>query len=117
MNDGEKMSKSLGNVIDPVQLVERFGADPVRYFMMNDVAFGGDGDFSDRKLADSVNSHLANALGNLAYRTLSFAYKHCDGAVPAPGDLTEADMLRESAALLAGARQDLDEVAMHRYTQ
>jgi methionyl-tRNA synthetase len=83
MNDGQKMSKSIGNVIDPFVLVDRYGSDAVRYFLMNEVAFGSDGDFSDRKLIDCVNAKLANELGNLAYRTLSFTYKHCDEAVPA----------------------------------
>jgi hypothetical protein len=83
MNDGQKMSKSIGNVVDPFVLVHKYGSDAVRYFLMNEVAFGSDGDFSDRKLIDCFNAKLANELGNLAYRTLSFTYKQCDAAVPA----------------------------------
>lgn len=119
MNNGEKMSKSIGNVIDPVALVEKYGTDNVRYFMINEVAFGGDGDFSDRKLVECVNSKLANDLGNLAYRTLSFAYKNCDAQVPTPGELTDADreVLEAADALLPQCRELVDSLALHRFTQ
>lgn len=119
MNDGEKMSKSLGNVIDPVALVHKYGTDQVRYFMINEVAFGGDGDFSDRKLIECVNSKLANDLGNLAYRTLSFAYKNCNGCVPTAGELTEEDqeLLAAAEGLLPHCRELVDTLALHRFTQ
>ena len=69
--DGQKMSKSLGNVIEPTGLVERYGCDQVRYFMINEVPFGSDGDFSHAKMADCINAKLSNDLGNLAYRCRS----------------------------------------------
>jgi len=119
MNDGQKMSKSIGNVIDPFLLVDKYGSDAVRYFMMNEVSFGSDGDFAERKLIDCFNSKLANELGNLAYRTLSFTHKQCEAAVPARGALSVEDeaMLAECAALLPTLRGHVDGLALHRYTQ
>jgi len=119
MSDGQKMSKSLGNVIDPFDLIERYGTDPVRYFLVDEVAFGGDGDFSHPKLVQSVNSKLANELGNLAYRSISFAYKQCGQTVPTPGALTAEDEAMLSTALdtLPILRGHVDSLALHRYTQ
>ena len=81
-NEGQKISKSLGNVIDPLQIVDEYGLDPVRYFLLREVPFGNDGDFSHRAMVGRVNNDLANDLGNLAQRTLSMIAKNCDGAVP-----------------------------------
>jgi methionyl-tRNA synthetase len=81
-NNGQKISKSLGNTIDPVALVEEFGLDQVRYFLMREVIFGNDGNFSREQLIMRINSELANKIGNLVQRTLSFAFKEC-GGVPA----------------------------------
>jgi len=119
MNNGEKMSKSLGNVIDPVKLVETYGADQVRYFMISDVAFGSDGDFSDRRLIETVNAKLANELGNLAYRTTSFSHKHCDCSIPIPAELNADDraLLDSASALLTLLREHIDKLQLHRYTQ
>uniref|UniRef100_A0A7S2LM79 methionine--tRNA ligase n=1 Tax=Leptocylindrus danicus TaxID=163516 RepID=A0A7S2LM79_9STRA len=104
--DGEKISKSLGNVIDPVELVEKYGVDQTRFFLMSEVTFGSDGDFSDEKMVQKVNSNLANELGNLAQRTLSMVFKNCGKAVPAEiGSYTAED-----EALLAKAKE-LREVA------
>ncbi len=96
--DGEKMSKSLGNAIDVVKLVETYGLDPVRYFLLREVPFGNDGDYSDAALVRRMNVELANDLGNLAQRTLSQVAKNCGGAVPRSGLATPED-----AALLADA--------------
>jgi len=117
--DGQKMSKSVGNVIDPYALVDRYGCDQVRYFMVNEVPFGSDGDFSHAKMADCINAKLSNDLGNLAYRTLSFAHKHCDGLVPTPAALTDADdeMLGAASALLPSLRGLADDLLLHRMTQ
>ena len=73
-----------------------------RYFMVNEVAFGGDGDFSDTSLVNCINAKLSNERGNLMFRTLSFAYKHCGGLTPGPASLTEADeeMLQSARELL-----------------
>lgn len=81
-NEGEKISKSLGNVIDPKQLVDEFGLDQVRYFLMREVNFGNDGNFSRDNLVSRTNSELANKIGNLMQRTCSFAFKSCGRIVP-----------------------------------
>lgn len=81
-NEGQKISKSLGNVIDPVALVEQYGLDPVRYFMLREVPFGNDGNFSKESLVQRINSDLANTIGNLVQRTLSMIQKNCSGRVP-----------------------------------
>ncbi len=96
--DGEKMSKSIGNVVDPRALAAEFGVDAVRYFLLREVPFGGDGDFSRRALISRLNVELANDLGNLAQRTLSQVARNCDGRLPHRGPVTEED-----AALLAQA--------------
>ena len=80
--EGEKMSKSLGNVIAPKDLVDEFGIDQTRYFLMREVPFGNDGNFSREAMRQRVNSELANNIGNLAQRTLSMINKNCDGKVP-----------------------------------
>jgi methionyl-tRNA synthetase len=95
LNRGEKMSKSLGNVADPLELAERFGVDQLRYFLLAEVTFGNDGSYSAEAIVQKANSDLANSFGNLAQRTLSFIAKNLDGRLPA-GDPAEVD-----AALLA----------------
>ena len=89
--EGQKISKSLGNAIDPVSLVEEFGLDPVRYFLLREVPFGQDGDFSRAALVGRNNGELANALGNLANRTLSLIQKNCEAKLPAPAMRQPAD--------------------------
>ena len=79
---GEKMSKSAGNVVDPAGLIDAFGADAVRYFLMRDVTFGQDGSYSPEAIVARVNADLANSFGNLAQRTLSFIAKNCGGVLP-----------------------------------
>jgi methionyl-tRNA synthetase len=96
--EGEKMSKSLGNVIAPGDLVTEFGLDPVRYFLLREVPFGNDGNFSRKALVSRLNVELANDLGNLAQRSLSLIARNCEGRLPAPGPRTEDD-----AELLAAA--------------
>ena len=90
--EGEKMSKSLGNFIDVRPLVEEFGLDQVRYFLLREVPFGNDGDFSRKALIGRINSDLANGIGNLAQRTLSFIDKNAGAAVPPRGEAHEADL-------------------------
>lgn len=82
--EGEKMSKSLGNVVSPEHLVEKYGLDQTRYFLLREVPFGADGNFSRESMAERINADLANNIGNLAQRTLSMIAKHCDGKVPQP---------------------------------
>jgi methionyl-tRNA synthetase len=112
-NEGQKISKSLGNVIDPVALVEEFGLDPVRYFLLREVPFGQDGDFSRAALVNRLNGELANALGNLANRTLSLIQRNCEATLPEATAPAEADtaMVAQIAALpdLVGAHLDRQE--------
>ena len=90
LNRGEKMSKSLGNVVDPMELAGRFGVDALRYFLMREVSFGQDGTYSAEAIVTRVNADLANSFGNLAQRTLSFISKNLDGRLP-QSDVKTAD--------------------------
>ena len=103
--EGQKMSKSLGNFIAPHELIDRYGLDPVRYFMLRELPFGSDGDFSHRAMVGRLNGDLANDFGNLAQRVLSMINRNCGAAVPEPGEFAEAD-----ERLLAGTRGLLDRV-------
>ena len=97
-NEGQKISKSLGNVIDPLKLIERYGLDPVRYFLLREIPFGNDGDFSHRAMVGRLNGDLANDLGNLAQRVLSMIARNCEGKLPEPGAFMAADEAMISAA-------------------
>ncbi len=114
-NRGEKMSKSVGNVVDPVALVEEFGVDQVRYFLLREVPFGQDGSYSEDAIITRINTDLANELGNLAQRSLSMVAKNLDGIVPTPGEFTadDTDLLATADALLEKVRADFDAQAMH----
>ncbi len=81
-NEGQKISKSLGNVIDPHELIAQYGLDQLRYFLLREVPFGNDGDFSRERIKIVINSELANNIGNLAQRTLAMIQKNCAGSVP-----------------------------------
>lgn len=81
-NEGEKISKSLGNTIDPVKLVEDYGIDQTRYFLMREMVFGNDGNFSKTQLIARINNELANKIGNLVQRVLTFTVKNCNSIVP-----------------------------------
>ncbi|TFI60273.1 methionine--tRNA ligase [Sphingomonas parva] len=91
LHRGEKMSKSLGNVVDPNELAEAFGVDPLRYFLLRDVTFGQDGSYSAEAIVTRVNADLSNSFGNLAQRTLSFIAKNCEGQLPQGGRGEAAD--------------------------
>ncbi len=104
-NEGQKISKSLGNVIEPHDVVARYGLDPVRYFLLREVPFGNDGDFSHRAMVNRLNGDLANDLGNLAQRVLTMIARNCDGKLPDPGVATDDD-----AALLDRAHRLGDEL-------
>jgi methionyl-tRNA synthetase len=82
---GEKMSKSAGNVVDPMALAERFGVDQLRYFLLREISFGQDGSYSEEAIVTRCNAELANSFGNLAQRTLSMVFKNLDGVIPAVG--------------------------------
>jgi methionyl-tRNA synthetase len=114
-NRGEKMSKSVGNVVDPLNLVDAFGIDQVRYFLLREIPFGQDGSYSEEAIVSRINSDLANELGNLAQRSLSMVARNLDGVVPAPGTFTTDDdsLLNHADGLLDQARRHFDNQAMH----
>jgi methionyl-tRNA synthetase len=102
LNRGEKMSKSVGNVVDPLALAEAFGVDQLRYFLLREVHFGQDGSYSVEAIVNRVNADLANSFGNLAQRTLSFIAKNCDGVLPIGGksDSVDDDLLATVAEVV-----------------
>ncbi len=112
---GEKMSKSVGNVIAPEALAETFGVDQVRYFLLREVPFGQDGSYSEEAIITRINTDLANELGNLAQRSLSMVAKNLGGVVPEPGEFTAADaeLLATADGLLGRVRANFDVQAMH----
>ncbi|MGE4362122.1 MAG: methionine--tRNA ligase, partial [Mycolicibacterium sp.] len=115
LNRGEKMSKSVGNVVDPVNLVDTFGLDQVRYFFLREVPFGQDGSYSEDAIIGRINADLANEFGNLAQRSLSMVAKNLDGVVPQPGAFTaeDSEMLAAADALLERVRRHFEATAMH----
>ncbi|NIA67751.1 methionine--tRNA ligase [Pelagibius litoralis] len=114
-NEGEKISKTVGNVIAPADLVERYGLDQVRYFLLREVPFGNDGDFSNKAIIGRMNYDLANQFGNLAQRVLSMIAKNCDAKVPQPQafEPEDEDLLRATALLLQDVRADMDRQQFH----
>jgi len=114
-SEGQKISKSVGNVIVPSEIVARYGLDQVRYTLMREVSFGNDGDFSHRGAVQRCNHDLANDYGNLAQRVLSMIAKNCDGKVPTRGGLVPDDeaLLQKAYGLLQVSRDHLDVQAFH----
>jgi len=115
-NEGQKISKSLGNVIDPVDIAETYGLDQMRYFLLREVPFGNDGDFSHNAMVHRMNGDLANDLGNLSQRVLSMIFKNCDGVMPSkPTALAEADetILKQVDGLLERQRDHYDNQQFH----
>jgi methionyl-tRNA synthetase len=115
LNKGEKMSKSVGNIVAPVTLIDTFGVDQVRYFLLREVPFGQDGSYSEDAIITRINTDLANELGNLAQRSLSMVAKNLDGIVPTPGEFTaeDSDLLEIADGLLDKVRAEFDDQAMH----
>ena len=114
---GEKMSKSAGNVMDPFDMVNRYGSENLRYFFMREVPFGQDGSFSDEAIVNRVNADLANDLGNLAQRSLSMIAKNCDGIMPTPhlNEEGDASLLTLADGLHAKMNDAMDRLAIHEY--
>jgi methionyl-tRNA synthetase len=114
--EGEKMSKSLGNVIDPLKLVGEFGVDAVRYFLMREISFGNDGDFYVDNLKNRLNTDLANAWGNLVQRVFAFIAKNLDGVIPSSLSRDDA-ILNQSRNLIEILREDIDTQKTHHYLE
>ncbi len=114
-NRGEKMSKSVGNVIDPFALCDAYGVDPLRYFFLREVPFGQDGNYSHEAIVNRINADLANDLGNLAQRSLSMIAKAFGGTLPAPGAFTQADktILAAADAMIGKARDFMKTQQLH----
>jgi methionyl-tRNA synthetase len=115
LNRGEKMSKSVGNVVDPFELADLYGVDPLRYFLLREVPFGGDGNYSHDTIVNRVNADLANDLGNLAQRSLTMVARNRGGCLAEPGDLTDADqqILSAADAMLGSAREAMKTQQLH----
>ncbi len=118
-NRGEKMSKSLGNVVDPFAMAEAYGVDAMRYFLLREVAFGNDGSYSHEAIVARTNADLANDIGNLAQRSLSMIAKNCDGVLPTPGAFTAEDeaILAAAEGMLAVSREAVGSQQLHRWLE
>ena len=116
-NEGQKISKSLGNVIDPHELVKQFGLDQVRYFLLREVPFGNDGDFSRQAMINRMNNDLADKFGNLAQRILKMIQKNCDAKLPAPSETFAAEdvvLLTAAGKLLDDVRTEINQQSFHK---
>jgi methionyl-tRNA synthetase len=117
LNRGEKMSKSVGNVVDPFAMAAHYGVDQVRYFFMREVSFGQDGSYNHEAIVARINADLANDLGNLAQRSLSMIAKQLGGVLPEPGEFTDNDkeILAEADAMLAASRTAMATQQIHQW--
>src|SRR5262249_12488398 len=114
-NRGEKMSKSVGNVIDPFALAEAYGVDQLRYFLLREVPFGQDGTYSHEAIVARSNADLANDLGNLAQRSLSMIARNCGGVLPTPGTFSANDetILAAADRMIGAAREAMATQQLH----
>jgi methionyl-tRNA synthetase len=116
-NRGEKMSKSVGNVVDPFNLADQYGVDQIRYFFLREVAFGQDGNYNHEAIVARINADLANDLGNLAQRSLSMIAKQLGGVLPTPGEFSANDkaILAEADAMIGAARTAMATQQIHQW--
>ncbi|MEU0539407.1 methionine--tRNA ligase [Nocardia sp. NPDC005978] len=114
-NKGEKMSKSTGNVVDPMELVDTYGLDAVRFFLLREISYGQDGSYSHEGIVSRINTDLANEYGNLAQRCLKMVLRDFGGVVPAPGDFTDEDkaLLERANGLPEKVRAEFDQQLIH----
>jgi len=114
-NKGEKMSKSVGNVVDPLALIDAYGLDAVRFFLLREISYGQDGNYSHDAIVSRINADLANEFGNLAQRSLTMVAKNCGAAVPTPGEFTDEDraLLGRAEGLLERCRAEFDAQQIH----
>ena len=114
-NRGEKMSKSVGNVIDPFTLAAHYGVDQLRYFFLREVPFGQDGNYSHEAIVNRINADLANDLGNLAQRSLSMIAKNLNGVMPAfaQPEASDRELLEQAYGLVDKARAAMNDLALH----
>jgi methionyl-tRNA synthetase len=117
--EGQKMSKSLQNVVEPNMLIDRYGVDVVRYFLLREVPFGLDGDFSHSALVNRLNSDLANDIGNLLSRSTAMAVKYFDGILQAAADMTDIDLAlkNRTVEMIAVVDRFIDELAFSKALQ
>ena len=115
-NEGKKISKSEGNVIDPLEIISSYGLDQIRYFLLREVPFGSDGDFSKTALLARINGDLSNDLGNLCQRVISMIYKNCNGSIPSKCEkLNDRDIIfcNKSIVLYEKVKNEIDKQSFH----
>jgi len=117
LSDNEKMSKSKGNILDPLEIINQYGLDPLRYYLIKEVSFGNDGNISQERLEDCINSDLANNFGNLCQRVTAFAIKNCDSKIPSSINFNEEDLviLDKFKVNLENIRSKIDEQNVNFY--